>query len=260
MFNIVAARVKATVEEGCSDYLDCRNPSNESQFIDALQTYYARKASQLSDGMYRQRFPQQPQRSVWCHICKKSGHKPQDCWWRQESEISHPVETDTKSSRQTRDNGQPSCYACHEVGHIKPYCPKRQQQQQPVSLEKPVLPQKDNRKIRRLSAENEVHQLLCVEGLVDGTRCRLILDSAASISLFPAEKVRTRDGGSALVVYGTERKSLETAVVEVKIGERIMKKRVALLPEGDMKEAQLYNPGGGVPVVETSFQDSLQQS
>ena len=52
LFKMETARVKATV--GCSDYLDCRNPSNESQFIDALQTYNARKASQQSDGVNRQ--------------------------------------------------------------------------------------------------------------------------------------------------------------------------------------------------------------
>ena len=37
---------------------------------------------------------------------------------------------------------------------------------------------------------------------VDGTACRIILDSVASISLFPDEGVSSQDGRSVVVAMG----------------------------------------------------------
>ena len=38
IFKLVAAKVTTTVDKVCANYLDCRDPQTETQFIDALQT------------------------------------------------------------------------------------------------------------------------------------------------------------------------------------------------------------------------------
>ena len=98
-----------------------------------------------------------------------------------------------------------NCYVCGEAGHFKAGCPKKKDKQA----------DKDMRKVRRLSQAEETHQLTCKERSVDGHKCILILDSVASISLFPAEMVKTRDGGKVTIVSSIGRSEVETAVVDI---------------------------------------------
>ena len=84
--------------------------------------------------------------------------------------------------------------------------------------------------MRSLSQAEETHQLTCREGFIDGHKCTLILDSAASISLFPAEMVKTSDGGKVTIVSSVGRREVETAVVDIIVDGTCLQKRVALLP------------------------------
>jgi len=75
--------------------------------------------------------------------------------------------------------------------------------------------------------------MMVVSGSVDGTDCRLIMYSGASISPFPKEKVEVRDGKPTILRYGKNNKALNTSVVTVTVGDSSWKKQVALILENE---------------------------
>jgi len=102
---------------------------------------------------------------------------------------------------------KPTYYSCGEPGHYKSECPK---------LKGRGKGKGKDRKVRRLSNPDR-HHLLKIAGTVDGQDCSLILDSGASISLFPSENIRSRDGGSTTTGFGPNKVVCETAVGEIKV-------------------------------------------
>ena len=52
-FQACCCESMTTVDKGCVNYLDCRDPQTETQFIDALQTYYSSNTEVQADSFHR---------------------------------------------------------------------------------------------------------------------------------------------------------------------------------------------------------------
>ena len=114
-----------TVDKGCVNYLDCRDPQTETQFIDALQTYYSSNTEVQADSLHHHKKHHFQRQMPWCQYYKKTGHKTDDCWWKQEPEHTESSNNDCSAMNQpSKENKRLTCFTCGESGHIKPNCPR----------------------------------------------------------------------------------------------------------------------------------------
>jgi len=91
------AWVRAHATDTYIQFLDCRNPGMEREFLNALQEHQPREER-------RHQFLRDPQRTrLWCQTCHKSGPRTQDCWHGNKSP-SHAIDVETNNSQQTQPN------------------------------------------------------------------------------------------------------------------------------------------------------------
>ena len=175
-------------------------------------------------------------------ILKKTGHKTDDCWWKQEPEHTGSSNNDCSAMNQpSKENKRLTCFACGESGHIKPNCPN---QQQMSMADKRPIQKKDGLKVRQLSIHDSDHHLIKTEGLMNGMKTTIILDPAADISLVLKEYVNKEkwDGRRANVVvvqYPTVKRDI--AIVDFEVQGCTLRKRVALVPRSELNSGTIFS-------------------
>ena len=151
---LVAAKIMTTVDKGCVNYLDCRDPPTKIQFINALQTYYSSNTEVQAHSLHHHQKHHFQRQMPWCQHCKKTGHKTDDCWWKQEPEHTESCNNDGSVMKQpSKENERLTCFACCESGHIKPNCPN---QHQMSMADKRPIQKKGGLKVRQLSISDIV--------------------------------------------------------------------------------------------------------
>ena len=166
IFKLIAAKVMTTVDKGCVNILIAEIPKQKH--------------------------------SLLMH-CRHTIPATDNCWWKQEPEHTKSSNNIGSAMKQpSKENKQLICFACCESGHIKPYCPSKQQ----ISMaDKQPIQKKDGLKVQ-FSIPDSDNQLIKTEGLRNGMKMTIILDPAADISLVPKEYVSKGkwDGRRANVV------------------------------------------------------------
>ena len=140
----------------------------------------------------------------------------------------------------SKENKQLICFACGESGHIKPYCPSKQQ----ISMaDKQPIQKKDGLKVQ-FSIPDSDNQLIKTEGLRNGMKMTIILDPAADISLVPKEYVSKGkwDGRRAnvVVVQGPTFKR-DTAISYFEVQGCTLRKRVTLVPRSELNSGTILS-------------------
>ncbi len=168
--------------------------------------------------------------SVECFKCHKRGHRFYEC----RSTVPNHESNSPPSNFSSRPQGI-VCFTCHEPGHKSPDCPTRKSNES--SDHRSDRNHGNNRagvkKTRTfntnwVSVENGAPHVM---GFVNGTRCKIVPDTGAEISIVPGCLVYGDQLTGELVdVKGWDGRpvTLETAVVEFMFKSKMFSAKVAV--------------------------------
>jgi len=174
-----ASWVIAHATDTCIQFLDCRNPRTEREFLNALQEHHPRAERR------HQFFRDQQRTRLWWQTSHKSGHRTQDCLHGNKPP-SHALEMEFNNSKQTQSMLSSNLLCLWRIS--KSSC---------INSAKITKSSKGAHKIRWISTSERLHRNVIMKGLIDGKKHMILLDTATDISLFPEEHVVSpgaRDG------------------------------------------------------------------
>ena len=218
--------------------LDARVVSTSGELIGALQDYLVTEGERTEGqaAVFRKQ-AQGAEResegkkgtSITCFKCGKVGHKAVDCW---QKGGSAPSSSYKAASVPAVPYSKVICYNCGEEGHKSTSCPK----------EKKVNPKEGVAKaVRQLWLRDSTDTVL--EGVVNGKKASILLDSGASISIVPEVMVgKDLKTGESVLVRPFQSKTpmkLPTARVVFSVDNLEWEELVALAPVEKGRETEV---------------------
>ena len=250
LFRIVRPWIYACVNRRCGSYLDGRVIGDGESLVKGLQDYLASEGDKTSGktavfggdsygGPRRASFKPEHDRAgtfsqrersgaLVCFKCNKIGHKAADCWGaRPTSEASGSSGSVVKGGA---EGVAPTiiCFTCREEGHKSPQCPKN-----PRNSDKGNGKEVKVKPVKRVWHQDKVG--VYHEGLVNGHRTNILLDSGADISVVPESLVEEsqKTGWTVAVrAFGASKPVvLPLAIVKFEMGTMSWEEEVAVSPE-----------------------------
>ena len=170
---------------------------------------------------------------VTCYKCGKPGHKVADCWkGGAGSSKSGIVSSGGVAPRVI------TCFTCEEEGHKSPQCPKN------VRSEKGGGKDAKPKSVKRVWRNQP--KCVMLDGIVNGHRTSVLLDSGAAISVIPKSMVSENQltgGGVAVKPFGASKSMLlPLASLPFSIGYLEWEEIVAVAPlQEGVEEEVLYS-------------------
>ena len=164
---------------------------------------------------------------VKCYSCGREGHKSFEC------HSARPPKT-TRS--------EVTCCSCGEKGHISPDCPKRQKKDAETKDEKGsiVLKPKGARHVEVVADEHSN----VVDGLINGVKIPLVLDTGAQISVVPKYLVKSGQlTQESVCIKGVSQSGYiaEVANIPFCVNGHTVVKESAVVPDEFMNGYGLYS-------------------
>ena len=258
LFRMVRPWVYACVNKRCGAYLDGRTISDGESLVKGLQDYLASEGDKTSGktavfggdsygGSRRAPFNPEYERAgtfsqrersgaLVCFKCNKVGHKAADCWGiRSTNEASGSLGNVAKGGA---EGVAPTiiCFNCREEGHKSPQCPKN-----PRNSDKGNGREVKVKPVKRVWHQDKVG--VYHEGLVNGHRTNILLDSGADISVVPESLVdESQKTGWTVAVraFGASKPVvLPLAKVKFEMGTMSWEEEVAVSPEHNDVKAEV---------------------
>ena len=217
--------------------LDARVVSTAGELIGALQDYLVTEGERTEGqaAVFRKHYQGLEKEegkkgggTITCFKCGKVGHKAVDC--RQKGGAAPP--SSYKAASPPVTSYKLICYNCGEEGHKSTSCHKEKKVNPKEGVAKPV---------RQLWLRDSTDTVL--EGVVNGKKASILLDSGASISIVPevmvGEELKT---GESVLVRPFQSKSpmkLPTARVRFQVESLEWEELVALAPVEKGKESEV---------------------
>ena len=237
-FAILRGWLGGVIPKRAKAALDARAAENSVGLVNALRDFLELEGDK-SDGQNATfkrssgEFGRDKGFIVTCYKCGKQGHKAADCW-----------KGGTGSSRagSVSSGGVAprviTCFTCQEEGHKSPQCPKNARNEKAGS--KDVKP----KSIKRVWRSQP--KCVTLDGVVNGHRTSVLLDSGAAISIIPESMIKEGQltGGSVAVKpFGASKSMLlPLASLPFSIGDLEWEEVVAVAPlQEGVEEEVLYS-------------------
>ena len=226
--------VGAIVPKRARAVLDARVIENAAGLISALQDFLGMEGdrSEGQAAMFKKSSSEGGRDragALTCFKCGRVGHKAVDCWMGKGPSQSKMAPAGGSSGIKI------TCYTCGEEGHKSPQCPKNNKGEKSSSKEARTKPVK-----RVWHSQPGCVQL---DGVVNGHRTMVLLDSGAAISVVPESLVDpSQKAGSTVAVkpFGAQKPLLlPTASVTFKIGDLEWVEGVAVAPKQEGAEEEV---------------------
>ena len=241
-FAVIKGWVLHVIPKGAKRVLGVMPLRTEAELIAALQHYLGTEGDSKvgqaptfrTEGVGVGERPRDRYSPLVCFRCGKNGHKAVDCWQASGTSQQRPPGGESAGNKV-------NCFTCGVEGHKSPQCPKNIRGEKggaygsQVGKAKPVM--------RVAIGRTGRHQ---VEGAVNGTRTKILLDSGAEVTLVPEGLVKSNQlTGEKVAVrtfWASQRLMLPIAYVSFEVGEEEWTEVVGVIPRQEgVKEEIIYS-------------------